>query len=129
MKRRTAMLLGAWLMAGCSTPGFLYTDITLPLTVDMDRTPRAADASGATLRIIRAPVTGAGIRAEWSDRSPGETAQIGGLDTVSYADVHRHSIVGGIWGSATVLVYGDHEGERAPVAAAKPPPAADADRE
>jgi hypothetical protein len=105
----TAMLAGAWLIAGCSTPGLLYTDITLPLTLDMSSTQRAPDSTAAIQRIIREPLTGAGIRAEWSDDAPGNRARIGGLDRVSYADVRSNSVLGGIWGSTTVLVYGDRQ--------------------
>jgi hypothetical protein len=104
-----AMLAGVWLVAGCSTPGLLYTDITLPLTLDMSSTPRAPDSTEAMQRIIREPITGAGIRAEWSEDAPGDKARIGGLDRVRYADVRSSSVLGGIWGSTTVLVYGDRE--------------------
>jgi hypothetical protein len=111
VKRLLVALVGAGLLAGCSTPGLLYTDITLPLTVDMNRTPRAPDASGTSQRSIRAPMSGAGIRAEWSERPPGESAKIGGLDSVSYADMHRYSVLGGLWASATVLVYGNRDAD------------------
>lgn len=111
MYRAATVVLGAWLAVACSTPGFLYTDITLPLTLDMDRTPRAPDATASIQRRIREPI--GGIRAEWSDHSPGEMAQISGLDSVSYADVHSHSVFGGIWSSATVMVYGELDGDPA----------------
>lgn len=110
-------LLGVWLVAGCSTPGLLYTDITLPLTLDMDGTPRAPDAAKTMQRSVREPM--AGIRAEWANSAPGEQARIGGLGRVSYADLHRHSLVGGLWGSTTVVVYGEREAAAA-VAGEKP---------
>jgi hypothetical protein len=116
MRRSMTALLGAWLVAGCSTPGLLYTDITLPLTLDMDGTPRAPDAAKTIQRSVREPM--AGIRAEWADSAPGEQARIGGMDSVSYADVHRHSLIGGIWGSTTVVVYGERDAAPASAAAA-----------
>jgi hypothetical protein len=107
MRNPAMALLGACLVTGCSTPGLLYTNITLPLTVDMNRTQRAVDSTATIQRIIREPLTGAGIRAEWSNKAPGDSARIGGLDEVSYADVHSNSVLAGIWQSTTILVYGD----------------------
>lgn len=111
---RAALLAGICFIAGCSTPGLLYTNITLPLTVDMNSTRRAPDSAAAIQRIIREPLTGAGIRAEWSNDAPGDKARIGGLERVSYADVRSKSVLGGIWGSTTVLVYGDRIEDPAP---------------
>ena len=111
MRRHVALLLGACFITACSTPGLLYTNITLPLTLDMNDTQRAPDSAGAIQRIIREPI--AGIRAEWSNDAPGDSARIGGLGQVSYADVRSNSLLGGLWGSTTILVYGDRETEPA----------------
>lgn len=97
-------------LGGCSTPGFLYTNITLPLTVDMDETPRGPDTALGSQRIIREPFSRGGIRAEWAGFAPGETAKRGGIDIVYYADIRQQSIFGGIWGQTTALVYGKGAG-------------------
>lgn len=94
------------LAGGCSTPGFLYTNVTLPLTVDMNATPRASDAVEGSQRTIREPFTRAGIRAEWAGYAPGATAQRRGLEVVHYADIRQESIFGGIWGRTTAVVHG-----------------------
>jgi hypothetical protein len=112
MRRHVALLLGACFITACSTPGLLYTNITLPLTLDMNDTRRAPDSAGAIQRIIREPI--AGIRAEWSNNAPGDSARIGGLDQVSYADVRSNSLLGGLWGSTTILVYGNQMTEWTP---------------
>ncbi len=114
MLRLPAVLAAACLTAGCSAPGFLYTDITQPLTVDMAGTPRASDSATGYQREIREPFTGTGIRAEWAGYAPGETARDGGLESIHYADIRRRSFVGGIWRSTTALVYGNRQD--APVA-------------
>lgn len=128
MARRFAALAAAAL-AGCSSPGFLYTDITLPLTVDMSATPRAIEATCGVQRVVREPFTGAGIRAEWAGYAPGEAARQGGIEVIHYADVRRESVVGGVWSATTVLVYGTRNGrERAP-APGESPAAEEAERE
>jgi hypothetical protein len=113
VRNPAGLLLGVCLITGCSTPGLLYTNITLPLTVDMNSTQRAPDSTATIQRIIREPLTGAGIRAEWSNKAPGDSARIGGLEQVSYADVHSNSVLAGIWQSTTILVYGDQVTEPA----------------
>lgn len=111
MIRAASVLLATWLVAGCGGPGFLYTDITEPLTIDMDGTRRAPDSATGRQREIRDPLTGGGIRAEWAGYAPGQTARDGGLQAVNYADVRRQSVFGGIWRTTTALVYGTRQGE------------------
>lgn len=95
-------------LAGCSTPGLLYTDITLPLTKNMHETPVASDVAQGRQHTIRDPF--AGIRAEWSSYAPGDTAQDGGIEVVHYVDVRRQSVLGGLWGRTTAIVYGRSDG-------------------
>jgi hypothetical protein len=107
VNRGVTTLFAAWLLGGCSSPGLLYTNVTLPLTLDMGATPRATDSAVTVQRSVREPF--AGLRAEWAGTESRERARIGGMDTVSYADVHRHSVVGGLWGSTTLVVHGQRE--------------------
>ena len=97
------------MLTACSTPGLLYTDITRPLTLDMQRTTRAPDVALGSQNVFREPFTRAGLRAEWSGYAPGQTARRGGLDTVHYADIRRQSFLGGLWSRTTVVVYGNKE--------------------
>lgn len=113
---RQLAALAAVALAGCSSPGFLYTDITLPLTVDMGATPRAREATCGVQRVVREPFTGAGIRAEWAGYAPGEAARQGGIETIHYADIRRESVVGGVWSATTALVYGTRDGRTRPSA-------------
>lgn len=101
---RRTLLLPAVLLAGCTTPGFLYTDITQPLTRDMDQTPRAESVASNGARAFREPFTR--VRAEWSGYGLGKAAREGGIDVVHYADIRRQSILGGLFSRTTIEVYG-----------------------
>jgi hypothetical protein len=59
------------------------------------------------------------MRAERAGNAPSEQARILGMETVSYADVHRHSLIAGLWGSTTLVIHGQHEIKSAEVAAAE----------
>jgi hypothetical protein len=109
--KRLAFLTLFALVCGCSTPGLLYTNITLPLTPDMDNTPRASIRALRSQRTIREPFTRGGIRAEWAGFAPGEAARRGGIDVVHYADLRQQSVLGGIWGQTTAVVYGSRNGD------------------
>lgn len=109
---RPALVLPALLLAGCTTPGFLYTDITQPLTRDMDRTPRAEAVAANGARAFREPFTR--VRAEWSGYGLGKAAREGGIDVVHYADIRRQSILGGLFSRTTIEVYGIRTADGAP---------------
>lgn len=119
--RRLRLLAVVVLLAGCSSPGFFYTDITLPLTVDMHRTPRASEAACGIQRVVREPFTGAGVRAEWAGYAPGQAAQQGGIEVIHYTDVRRESVVGGVWSATTALVYGIRNGRDPAVSVGEAP--------
>jgi hypothetical protein len=94
----------ALLLTGCTTPGLLYTDITQPLTRDMNRTPRAEAFAANGSNAFREPFTR--VRAEWSGYGLGKAARQGGIDVVHYADIRRQSILGGLFSRTTIEVYG-----------------------
>ncbi|MCC5794240.1 MAG: hypothetical protein JJT85_05825 [Chromatiales bacterium] len=97
------------LLGGCTTPGFIYTDVTVPLTVDMQETPRATTQGRGSQVTIREPITRIGVRAEWDGFAIGRAARETGIDVVYYADLRRQSVLGGLWGRTTVVVYGVRE--------------------
>jgi len=105
MRRLTVTVMAGLLLAGCATPGLIYTDITQPLTTNMKETPRAADLAVRSQRGLREPITRTGIRAEWSGYAIGQAARKGKLDIIHYADIRRQSVLG-IWTRTTVEVYG-----------------------
>ena len=111
--------LPALLLAGCTTPGLLYTDITQPLTRDMDRTPRAEAFAANGSNAFREPFTR--VRAEWSGYGLGKAAREGGIDVVHYADIRRQSILLGLFSRTTIEVYGVRTPEGAPEDMPSPP--------
>jgi len=101
---RPAALLPALLLAGCTTPGLLYTDVTWPLTINMNETPRAEGYASDGQNAFREPITR--VRAEWSGYGLGKAARKGDIDVVHYADVRRQSFLLGIFSRTTIELYG-----------------------
>jgi hypothetical protein len=98
------------LLSGCSSsgplPGFLYTNLTYPLTWDLDATPMPQEMpQDAKIIEIREPFSGLGINARLNANAIGEIARANGLKTLYFADQERFSILG-IWTSHKVILYG-----------------------
>jgi hypothetical protein len=99
--------MGSFGLAACSAPGLLYTDVTRPLTLDMQDTVLSAGIAVGIQNAFREPITRAGLTAEWNSGAPGQAARAGGLEAMHYADVRRQSLLGGLWGRTTIVMYGD----------------------
>jgi hypothetical protein len=91
---------------GC-TPGFIYTDITTPLVVNMDETPSANSTGRSDTKHIELPASGIRISAEWDSRAIGDAARQAGLETVHFADLQTISVLGGIWEQQRIHVWGE----------------------
>jgi hypothetical protein len=113
LKAATASFVSAAIMilfSGCSSsgplPGFLYTNLTYPLTWDLDATPMPQEMpQDAKIIEIREPFSGLGINARLNANAIGEIARANGLKTLYFADQERFSILG-IWTSHKVILYG-----------------------
>ncbi len=99
--------MGSFGLTGCSAPGLLYTDVTRPLTLDMQETVLTAGFAVGIQNTVREPITRAGLTAEWNSGAPGQAARAGGLEAMHYADVRRQSLLGGLWGRTTIVMYGN----------------------
>ena len=102
------MLLSLGLSACSATPyGYIYTNIRLPLTEDLDNTP-VPDAQADTGRIleIKEPFTGAGIYARLSSNAIGDIAKESGMRTLYFADQEIFNILG-VWKTNRTLLYGE----------------------
>ena len=102
-----AMLI---LFSGCSSsgplPGYIYTNITYPLTWDLNETPVPQDIPrDAKIIEVREPFSGLGINARLNVNAIGEIARANGIKTLYFADQERFSILG-IWTSHKVILYG-----------------------
>lgn len=103
---RMAMLF--WLLAASSAcaPGIIYTDNTLPLSTNFDRTPLGIKRTEATTRQVRLPIPRARISAEWYDEAIGEAANKAGLEEIYYVDINTFSILAGTFSKKTLLIWG-----------------------
>jgi len=90
-------------LSGC---GYIYTNTVTPLCTDMRNTP-ASDKLGVGMQknvnIPRVP----GTTISWSSNAIIEAAHRAGLSKVHYCDLKRFSVLGGLWRSETIVVYGE----------------------
>ena len=91
------------LTCGCLT-GLIYTNTTVPLDRNFDRTP-VYSGSGGKVRHIHIPIPTFRIDFLWDSNAIGDIARKHGLKTVYYADLQERKILG-IWNTYTVHVYG-----------------------
>jgi hypothetical protein len=105
--------LAACLCGGCASynapvippQGWLYTDISAPLSTNFTDTPVCEKHGSASTVFLHIPL-GAALQFAW-DRADIETAaKAGGLKTVEYADYNRMQVLG-IFGRFTVTAYGN----------------------
>lgn len=105
MRRLSIFLISGGLL-GCS-PGLLYTNMTVPLTTNMDKTPRGVKLATINTKHLKAPAGMADISVEWNSRAIGDAAKRAGLNRVYYADMNTVSVLGGIWQRKTIRVWGE----------------------
>lgn len=92
-------------VSGC-TSGFLYTNVTFPLTTDMTRTPVGSTVASVSSKLLQEPFTGLDLSVEWDSRALGDAARKADFETIYFADIHTISILGGLWERKAVLVWG-----------------------
>jgi hypothetical protein len=90
-------------ITGC---GLLYTNVTRPLTDNMDGNQICDDVCGSATHEFRYPFATLGPRIQWANHAIGDAAKRHGLERVNYADIHTTSIILGLWKRVTVQVYG-----------------------
>lgn len=91
---------------GCVS-GFIYSNVTLPLSADMDRTPRGDKVCTVNSKHLEEPVTGFDLSVEWDSRAIGDAARKAGMESLYYADMKTISVLGGLWKQQTVRVWGE----------------------
>ena len=102
-----AMLVG---LSGCGTGplvGLVYTNVKLPLTLDLKSTPMPAHLPGSDRIIeIKEPFSGLGMYARVSSNAIGDIALQNGVDPLYFADQEVFSILG-IWKTNRVFLHGE----------------------
>lgn len=73
--------------------GYLYNDTTVPLTTDMNETPRGTASGTIASRELRIPISRVQIGTSWKSRGIADAAQRANLKTINYADTQtrRHA--------------------------------------
>ena len=94
------------LLNSCTT-GFIYTDITRPLCVDMRNTDTGSRRAIGSTKKLEIPTTRVDVSAEWSTRAIGDIAKKNNLHTVYYCDRRTLSILGGLFRKQEVIIYGE----------------------
>lgn len=101
-------------LSGCGTGplvGLIYTNVKLPLTLDLKSTPMPAHLPGSDRIIeIKEPFTGLGMYARVNSNALGDIARENGMDPLYFADQEVFSILG-IWKAQRVFLYGETAGE------------------
>lgn len=98
------------LLSGCGmvTPrGYIYTNIKLPLTKNLNHTP-APTPEPPTGRVleIKEPFSGFGFYARVDSNAIGDIARKNGLETLYFADQEIFSILG-VWTTMRTILYGE----------------------
>lgn len=101
------LLIGMGAVCSACSPGFIYTNITVPLTEDMDHTPRGTRLAALDTKQLKEPITRFNLSAQWDSRAIGDAAREAGLSTIYYADMKTISILGGVWKQEIVRVWGE----------------------
>lgn len=104
---RCVVFASAIALTGCSAPGFLYTDIVMPYTLDMNRTSAGSRRITIDEYRIREPVSGYGIYALWQNRDVQAAAKQANMSRIHYADRRIFSILGGIYRKRSLIIYGE----------------------
>lgn len=89
-------------LLGC---GLIYSDVTRPLSTNMNDTSRGRKGYSCSTRAIRDPITKIKLNLEWDDRSVGGCTE--GSNTVHYADKSSFSVLGGLYQEQKTIIYGD----------------------
>jgi hypothetical protein len=93
-------------ISGC-VYGFVYTDVTEPVSENMLSNLRATRSVQGNRQELKEPFSGGGIRVMWASNGIGDVAKSQGLSRIHYADIRTISVLGGIWKRRTVIVHGE----------------------
>ncbi len=104
INRNTLLLCSAFLLQGC-TYGFFYSDTVVPVDQNMARTALTGTTAAEDTKQLQDPFV-TGVKVEWGSRAIGDAAKKRGLDEIEFADMHTISVLGGLYKSSTIIVYG-----------------------
>lgn len=88
------------LLTALSLPGCLYTNVTVPLDTDLDRTELGS-------KVGRSRAHGVMFLVAWGDAGTQAAAEDGQIEVLTHADMERFVILFGLYGRLTTVVYGE----------------------
>lgn len=91
--------------AGCAR-GFLYTNITTPYCENLRGTPLGPLQGVGSTKRVSIPTGRLDLTAEWDSRGIHDIAEANGINEVLGCDQRRLSILGGLYSSRHIIVYG-----------------------
>jgi hypothetical protein len=100
--RYCIIILIIFLVTGCSTPGILYTNTTLPDTTNFNNSPVGSKACRVNAHQLKVRVSG-----EWSSKRIDNAMREAGMAKCYYVDVKTLSILQGMYKRTTLILYGD----------------------
>ena len=108
IKFKSLLLCAAALMSlptqGC-TYGLLYSDTVIPVDQNMTQTLLGPKVGVGETKQLQDPFV-TGVKVEWGSRGIGDAAKKTGLEEIEFADMHTISVLGGLYKSSTIVVYG-----------------------
>jgi TRL (tRNA-associated locus)-like protein len=96
-----AALLG--LSSGGCITGLIYSHVTVPLDVNLDRTPVREESSRESWNTLRYY-----LQFDWGSDGIGDVAKRHGFERIDYADLETVSVLG-VWSQHWAVVYGQRE--------------------
>ncbi len=91
---------------GCLN-GLVYTHVTVPLDVNLERTPVYGGAKSDSWNTLRIPLPGfLFVQADWGSSAIADAARTRGLQHVYYADLEILRVLG-VWTQRWAVVYGE----------------------
>ena len=103
--RRTALVLTLVASSGCAR-GFLYTNVTTPYCTNMRGTELGSGEGIGSTKKISLPTGRIDLTAEWDSRGIHDVAAANGILEVMGCDQRRLSVLGGLYSSRHIIVYG-----------------------
>jgi len=104
------LVTGLICLSGCGTGpliGLVYTQVKLPLTVDLDASPVPSHPPNSDQIIeIKEPFTGLGLYARMNSNALGDIARTNGVERLYFADQEVFSVLG-IWKTNRVFLHGE----------------------
>ena len=105
--RYCIIILIIFLITGCSTPGILYTNMTLPDTTNFNNSPVGSKICRVNAHRLKEPISRVGVSGEWSSKIIDNAMQEAGMTKCYYVDVKTLSLLLGTYKRTTLILYGD----------------------